>query len=221
MKKAVESFLDKGSQDSGFDFLTGRSLSRDHEVLRMEHLQRVHDRERVSVASNYFALACPIMPIGVLALFSFLGKFGAVFDKDPDAEKLESEQAQRQRGELTQALYLAAMRKRMEAQGRLDTGLQCSKPVDSFLTTLGPAERAARKKRKEISLMLDGKPSEQINGPKLLSSRAQNEVSKLVKTKMQLESHLERMSQEQDFGAVCRVSARIELLEKALKRLGC
>jgi hypothetical protein len=221
--KAFDSILDKGSRDSGFDFLTSRSLSRDVDTsLRFEQFQKqVQDKQRVAVAGNFFAMACPIMPMGLMALFSFLGKFGNEFE-DPKAMKLEAEEAQRQRGELTQALYLAAMRKKMETDRKLDVnrdGLQCSRPVDALLP-LG--EKRSGKKKKEVSVMFEGKRSEQINGPKLLTSpRAQADVGKLVKAKMQLESHLDRMSQEQDYGAVCRVSARLELLDKALKRLGC
>jgi hypothetical protein len=219
LAKAFDSFLDKSSRDSGIDLLTGHSLSREVDItLRLEQSQRIHERQRVTVATNYFAMACPIMPIGVFAIFALLGKFGSTFDQDPESMKLRTEDAQRQRGELTQALYLAAMKKRMEAERKLDTGMQCSRPVDALL----PLGEKPIKKGKEVSLMLEGKRSERINGPKLLSTpRAQAEVGKLVKAKMQLESHLDRLSQEQDFGAVCRVSARLELLEKALKRLGC
>jgi len=35
-----------------------------------------------------------------------------------------------------------------------------------------------------------------------------------------LQAHVEKLAGEQDYHSVCRVSAQLELLEKALKKLG-
>lgn len=213
--KAFDSIFDKGNTgggDSGFDLLTSRSLSREVDgSLRLQPTER----DKSTVATNYFALACPIMPIGLLGVFMFLGKLGSMYEDDPS--KLSAEETQRQRGDLTQALYVAAMRKKMETDKKLGDGsLQCSRPVDALMP-LG--DRTSIKKKKENALMLEGKQSERMGGPRLLT-RAQSDVGKLVKAKMQLETHLDRISEEQDYSAVCRVSARLELLDKALKKLG-
>ncbi len=221
LMKAWESFLDKGGKDNGLDLLSGRSLSREVNISSRVELPG-QERQKLTVAGNYFALACPIMPIGLLGIFLLLGKLDSAYGEKP--EKLTAEETQRERGELTQALYLAAMKKKLESERKLDAdkllGLR-SRPIDS-LFPLG--EKKPPKKKQENSLMLQGKRSDRISGPSLLNranGRAQSDLGKLVKAKMQLQSHLEQMSKEQDFGAVCRVSARIELLEKALKKLGC
>lgn len=220
--KAFDGFLDKGSRDGGFDLLAVRPLSREVDTsMRFQ----IGERQRVTVASNYFAMACPIMPLGLLGAFMLLEKLGGMYEPDPD--RLEALQTQRERGELTNALYIAAMKKKLETDKKLDglldgSGLQCSRPVDAILG-LGDKRPGAKPPKKEVSLMLEGKRSEQINGPRLLNrAQRQPEVGKLVKAKMLLQSHLEEMAEEQsDYGAICRVSARLELLDKALKKLGC
>lgn len=209
--KAFDANLDRSSRDNGFDLLASRSMSREIDSTMRAQFS---ERQKLTVGANYFAMACPIMPLGLFSVFMMLDKLGAPVDK----EQLKRDELVSKHQELTQtqALYLAAMKQKKEIEQKKG-GLACSRPVEGLLP-LGD-KRAARKK-KDSDVLFDGKPTERLNGPVLLS-KSQTDVSKLVKTKMALQSHLEEASKEQDYGLVCRVSSRIELLEKALKKLGC
>lgn len=210
--KALDGFLEKPARDNGFDFLTSRALSRETDTILRKHFD---EKSRMSVATNYFAMACPIMPGFLLGVFMFLDKLGG----SGEQETVKAHEFVRNQTQMSQALYVAAMREKMEAESK-KTGLACSRPIEG-LGPMGTSDKAIKKpKKKESELLFDGKPTERLNGPVLLS-KAQTDVHKIVKKKMALESHLEEASKEQDFGAVCRVSARIEALSKALKKLGC
>lgn len=206
--KALDAFLEKPVRDSGFDYRTGRQLSREGEDLLRKHFD---EKSKMSVASNYFALASPIMPVFLLGAFMLLDKLDNPLDR-PD---LRAHEFTRQREGLSQHLYVIAMREKMEAE-RKKNGLECSRPMEGF----GPIGDKRAPKKKQAELMLDGKPSERLNGPILLS-KAQTDVHKIVKKKMALETHLEVVSKEQDFQAASKVSAQLEILNKQLKKLGC
>jgi hypothetical protein len=218
LMKSYDSFPDRQSRDNGFDMQASRSLSRDVDTpFRIGRINS-NERQSLSVATNYFALACPIMPIGLLGAFLFLEKMGALYD---GPKELEAEQTTRERGELSQALYIAAMKQKIEAERKknLDAAddLLCSRPVEGLMP-MGVGKH--KRKTKEAALLLSGKSSERVNGPVMLS-KPQQDIGKIVKQKLQLQSHLEKLCQEQDFGAVCRVSSKLDLLTKALKKLGC
>lgn len=207
--KAFDGFLEKPVNDKGFDFLSSRAMSREIDTVLRKHFD---EKQKMSVATNYFALACPIMPTFLLGAFMLLDKLDNMYDK----QTIKAHEFVREQRANSQALYIAAMREKMEIEAKKN-GLACSRPLEG----LGPIKDSKKtKKKKESELNFNGKPSERLGGPVLLS-KAQTDVHKIVKKKMALEAHLDKVSQEQDFGAVCRVSARIELLEKALKKLGC
>ncbi len=209
--KAFDGFLEKPARDSGSELLASGKLSNEMDVALRKHFD---EKSKMSVAMNYFAIACPLMPSFLLGAFMLLDKLDNAYDKSPLNKAREF--VRNQRG-ASQNFYIAAMREKMEMEKKKG-GLACSRPLEG----LGPTSDSIEKKpkKKEIELLFDGKQSERLNGPVLLS-KAQTDVQKIVKKKMALESHLEKVSKEQDFGAACTVSARIQELDKALKQLGC
>jgi hypothetical protein len=212
--KAFDAYLDKQSRDGGFDLMstrldntTNRSLSREME---MTFRTQFAERQKMTVASNYFALACPILPVGLLGIFMLLDRLDRM--NEPQPHMTEADEVARNKLEASQQIYLLAMKQKQERETK-KTPLSCSRPLD----LLGkPGDKS---KRKDIELQPDAKRSERISGPSLLS-KAQNDVGKVVKAKMALEAHLDKMSGEQDYAMHCRVSAQLDLLDKALKRLG-
>ena len=217
--KAFDGFLEKpirvGDQnragDKGFDFMTSRALSRDADTALRGHFEQ---KQRLQVSMNYFALACPIMPSFLLGAFMLLDKLDSMYDKD----KVSSHEFVREQTAASQAMYIAAMRERELMDKKQNGGLACSLPLEG-VPGVGKDKLKAPKK-KSLEILAEGKQTERINGPRLLS-KEQTDPSRIVKKKMALEAHLDKMNQEQDFAGVCRVSSQIELLDKALKKLGC
>jgi hypothetical protein len=208
--KAFDSRLDSSLRDKGFDAQVSRNLSRDvDQTLRTQF----GERQKLTVASNYFALACPIMPVGLLGAFMILDKLGGLSD---EPGKTRAHELVKERGEAAQELYLAAIKQKQDAVEK--SKLSISRQVET-LTPITDKRNGSKPKRKDVALMLDGKRSERITGPVLLK-REQQDIGKLVKEKMALQAHLEKLSELQDYHSVCRVSAQLDLLEKALKKLG-
>lgn len=215
--KALDGFLDRRANDGGFDLLTSRVLSRESNF-ELDLRYRITDSRKpgVAVASNYFALACPILPIGLLAAFMFLDKLDSLYEGNRFAhEDLES----RRRADLTRAMYVSAMREKLEIEKK-KKGLGDPPPLQSEPPKAGAEVKAARK-RKEQQTMVSSKSDEGFKGQMFFGRGNQGEVGRAVKQKMRLEEHLEKVNKEQDYSAVCRLSSRIELLDKALKRMGC
>jgi hypothetical protein len=209
--KAFDGFLDKQSRDSGFDLLSNRSLSREVDGTLRTQFQ---EKGRLTVASNYFALACPILPIGLLGAFMMLDQLSRM-NENKEPHLTAADEVAQQNLEASQQIYLLAMKQKQEREGKGKTPLSCSRPVELMPTKAGDKG----KKRKDVELQPEGKRSEQVNGPSLLS-KAQTDVGKVVKQKMALESHLEKISGEQDYAMHCRLSAQLDLLDKALKKMG-
>src|SRR5947209_4667748 len=146
------------------------------------------------------------MPIGLLGAFMILDKLSTM-DEDDQLREAQAHELHAREGQTVQDVYMAALRQKLESEKKASS-LSCSRPVDGLLP--GNDQRKC-KKGKDGAVMLDGKRSERLNGPVLLS-KAQQDVGKIVKQKMALESHLEKISREQDFSTLCRVSAQIDLL---------
>ncbi len=215
--KALDGFLDRRASDGGFEMLTSRALSRESNY-QLDLRYRFSDRGKpgMTVASNYFALACPIMPIGLLGAFLFLDKLDSLYE----SSRLTHEDVDsRRRADLTQAMYVAAMREKLEIEKK-KKGLAEAAPLQADAPKAGVEGKMVRK-RKEPQTISTGKASDGFNGALFFGRGNQKEVGKAVRQKMLLEEHLDKMNQQQDYGAVCRLSSRIELLDKALKRMGC
>jgi hypothetical protein len=208
--KALDGFLEKPAKDSGFDFLASRALSREVDGVLRNHFEQ---KQRMSVSMNYFAIACPIMPTFLLGAFMLLDKLDNMYDKTG----IKQNELAREQTAQSQALYIAAMREKAEKEGK-KAGLECSRPIEGLPPVGKDKLKAPKKKSSEI--LQTGKPTERMGGPVLLS-KSQTDLSKIVKKKMALEAHLDEMNKEQDFAGVCNVSAQIQLLDKALKQLGC
>lgn len=58
------------------------------------------------------------------------------------------------------------------------------------------------------------------NRPYFAPSKNLQEANKLIKRKEFLADQIKRLSQAQNYHAVCRLSSEVELLDKAIKRLG-
>jgi hypothetical protein len=180
---------------------------------------RQKDSQGVSVASNYFAMACPIMPLAFLGAFFMLGKMD-----DSYQGPYERQLAEYHRAEQTQALYMASLKQKLESEGRSCSGQILEGKLRALEGKLAGArdlpEKAPEKKRKENALMMEGKGSQRLSGPMLLS-KSQTEVGKLIRAKSALEGQADKLNHSQDYHSVARVSSRIEMIDKALKRLGC
>jgi hypothetical protein len=228
--KAFDAFLDGRSFDKGLDAKfdannkkgldksldskTSRLLSRDFNTsINGFRPRQLPESQQLTVASNYFALACPIMPVGLLGAFMLLAGLDNMNHRQPHMTK--ADEVARENQEAAQQIYLLAMKEKKEREAKKPSSLSCSRPVDLIAPKAGDKQR----KPKEVSLQPQGKISERVNGPSLLSKQ-KNDASKLVKQKMALESHLDKLSQEQDYAMHSRLSSQLDLLDKALKKLG-
>lgn len=217
--KAFDGFLEKpirvGDQnragDKGFDFMTSRALSRDVDNVLRNHFEQ---KQRMQVSMNYFAIACPIMPGFLLGAFMLLDKLGGMYDKD----KVQAHEFVREQTAASQAMYIAALREKEAIERKQNGGLAATLPLEGMPAVGKDKLKTPKKKSNEI--LAEGKQTERINGPRLLS-KEQTDPSRIVKKKAALEAHLEILNQEQDFAGTCRVASQIELLDKALKKLGC
>jgi hypothetical protein len=209
--KALDAHIESRCGDGALDRRAGMRMNREVKGSAVYRLGVEPRYERLAVASNYFAMACPIMPIGFLGLFALLGKLDGLYQRS----LLPSEDKQsRHNRELVQSFYAAAMREK-ELRGRKkDISPLCPANLPP---ALAPEERKTGKKKRGENLVVPAVPR---FSEAALPLRRTRDLEKLVRERATLTQRLERFKRRQDLHSVSRLSARIELLEKALLRAG-
>lgn len=179
-----------------------------------KHYDLTIRNERTAMAGNYFALASPIMPLGMLGAIFFLGRLGGQYDHDQD--RVQQEIATRQR-EMAQSLYLTASRKAELDKIRTPRSLD----LGDRISIVPGAARPLKRKRKPLATIgrqkVGGRPMDKL----LFNKRQQAQISQLIKQKTMLQSAMDQVGKRNGYHAYSQLSARLDLLDKALKRAGC
>ncbi len=229
MKTAFDSNLETQDRDKVPEHQVSHAISREVSMgmaslgatstITREEQEKTYDlrvrNERTAMAGNYFALASPIMPLGILGAFFLLGKFVGQYDQDQD--RAQQELFARQR-EMAQSLYLTASRK-AELDKIRTRGIDLGDKIQIIPGASRPL-KLKRKRKPLLSLMrrpIGGAPGDKL----LLSRRGQAQISELVKQKTMLQSAMDQVGRKNGYHAHSQLSARLDLLDKALKRAGC
>jgi len=181
---------------------------------RMLVEQKTHvGRDKVSMATASLVLGSPFMMFGLgVALFE---EFGAI----KAGKQLQALQAQRQR--LFAPIKGAEI---VEQKSIMGFGRQAHRMPLSTLFNLDEIERRATrgsKVRPDAGVQLVFTDAHRNRAAFLSSGRRWVEASKLVKQKQSLKDQLEKLNNGRNFGLITKLASKIELLDKALKKLGC
>ena len=210
--KALDAHLEKITSDGIIDRSAKFRMSREAESSEYRLGLDPHYK-KVLITSNYFALASPIMPFGLLGMLFLLDRLSSLYDQSqtPDKDTLQNTQN-------AQAVYLAAMNEKAMRESK--------KEIDSLPPpeVLPLCTRQTRKTIKDtgkkqsrvadsVSALRQPKPVNKLFQP--WSPRLN--ITKLLIEKTALQGYLEKLGRQQDYHGFCRISARIGLLDKALQ----
>lgn len=208
----MDLFMERQVRDGGNDVATSRALSREINDLERNRLSAasstMNARDRVSFASASLVLGPQFMIFGLGA--ALMEEFSAI-----KQEKQLMELQRQQRG----------LKFRRPGEKSEDEQLKTLPDFKSSLAGLGADMFGQRITGKRLT----PKDKDQKLGfekfrnmrPYLSVGKDWLDVRRLVKRKQFLLDQLERMNNRGHLSAVSALLAKVELLDKALKRLGC
>lgn len=202
-------------RESGFDSRTSRTLSREAAELDKETQQllepTLNSQDKLSMTMAAFMAGSPLMFLGLGATFFFCDEM----DHRRRAEYLRNVSFNdHQQAAFNAIAFRAAL---AEADDRKTN-------VAVIPIALTGAERII--KTKSAKRFNAGKDkvanidSRRGGRPYFAPSKNLQEATRLIKRKEFLADQIKRLSQMQNYHAVCRLASEVELLDKAIKRLG-
>lgn len=216
--KALDAFLDTRSADKRLDSRVGffsSVESIEFQWLRQRFLTDKSQRQSIGIASNFFSIASPIMPLGFLAAFFALGRMDSM-DQGPQLlERNGGLKAQMARI----AAYEAMQRLKKKNGGDVDD--------DGYLKyaarqlELRPLKIALSSPKMTEHQLLPKRKGRQQNDERFFTTRDKAvTANKLRRKKIFLEAVMEKERGTQEFSEASAISAKIDSLDKLLKRLG-
>jgi hypothetical protein len=220
-------FSEKAARDSGFDSnVTKAFLKESDDLEKREYAKHplLHGQRQTLNTNDKMGLACAGLIVGSPLFLLGLGGTFAFCDQMDFNEQQKQLGLVKQRNFNRLAYQHAAINAEREKLSRIPE----FKPGEIILPVNN--EIASDKNRKPEKL--GGKIGGQIGLDQVLFSdnrrnnrmvfRGKNwlEAHKLLKLKTILEDQIKILSQKQDYHTVCKLSSELELLDKALKRLG-
>lgn len=185
--------------------------------LQRQFLADKSERQSLTTMSGCFALACPILPLGLLGAFFLLGKLDG-FDKGPGGLEKGKTGLRAQMARMAAAEALARKRK-LDAEKKGEGASTDIFPTSTSLTALiSMAERRPSSWQSEKTLI----PRQARMAPEngfFVTKDKMTKAKEIKKQKMLLESLMENEKSKQNFSAVSEISARLESLEKLVRGL--
>jgi len=217
--KSLDLFMEKQCSDRRFSVLTsstgGRSLSR--EITDLDIKERIGRHQTLST-SDKMMMGCASMALGSPFMLLGLGTAMAFMDdidwrnQQEELRRLDQEfGADPKRFSKLQLLSELERRKRLNGD----------KKISSIPLDIVPRRRKAKKGRggSDFSASRDGERN--FLRPYFSSGKNWLEASRILKRKQFLEDQIQKHQGQLDYPTACRISSKIELLNKALKQLGC
>lgn len=214
--KALDAYLDIGLDaklDSRLGFFS-KAETAEMRLLRQQFLLDKGQRQSMLVSSSMFAMACPIMPLGFLSIFMALGRLEGL-DNGPEALLEQKGGLAAQMARVAAAEALLRRRKKDGSENEDDSGYlrYAARQME-----LRPFRTALSTPRFSDQRVLPKRRPEAFDEKFFVTREKALKTSKLRRKKIYLESLMEK--EQQDFSEASSISAKIETLDKLLKRLG-
>lgn len=201
--------------DGRLDHGSAFRVSPELRELQERYLQAKGEKQNMTLASSCFAMACPIMPLGFLSMLFVLGKLDGM-DKDP--ESLEFNKTLK--GEMARiAAADALMRKRKESGEDPESNAYLRyasremelRPLRVAMRPIKGSEKRVIPKQQSREALSDG--------GFFLTKEKQSKMRSMKQQKILLES-LVAKEREQNSSEASKLSEKLEMLDKLLKRMG-
>ena len=183
--------------------------------LQERFLEAKCEKQHMSVASSMFAMACPIMPLGFLSMLFVLGKLDGL-EKDPESLAFNRSL----KGDMARiAAADALMRKKRELGEDAESNAYVR--YASRELELRPIRMAMRPIRGAEKRVIPRQQSrEQLNNGFFLTKEKQEKMRDAKKQKILLESLVEKEKEKDNSHEVSRLSQKLEMLDKLLRKMG-
>lgn len=212
-------FSEKAARDSGFDSnVTKAFLKESDDLEKREHAKHplMHGQRQTLSTDDKMGLTYAGLIVGS-PLF-FLGLVGT----SAFCDQMDFNQQQKQLGIVKQRDFnrLAYQHAAINAERDKSSRIPELRPGEIIMPVNN--EIVSGKNRKPEKLGLDQVLFSDNSRNRRIVFRGKNwlEAHKLSKLKTILEDQIKILSQKQDYHTVCKLSSELELLDKALKRLG-
>lgn len=171
-------------------------------------------RDKVSMATASLVLGSPFMMFGLGV--AFMEELGLI----KSSKQFQALQSERRRLFTPRQSFEIAEQK-ITSKNFIRRGAEMSLGVMFTLDEI--EQRAARGRRARTGDRTQAVFSDMSRNRTVFLSpeRGWLKASKLVKEKESLKNQLEKLNNGQNFNLITRLAAKIELLDKALKKLGC
>jgi len=216
--RALDLFVERQACDRSIDSRASRSLSREVNDIsmreRLEQAKTLSTHDKLSLASASLALGSPFFLLGMGATF-------AIFD-ECDARRQREIMHGSGHGhkrplnaseDMSMVKPLAASGMKEIAAGATFLSLDLS--AGRFL----PDRKGIGPKRRDQAVFSDRR--QRANGRFLVEGSGWLKAGQLLKQKFFLMGAVEKSSGREPFSLIAGLIAQIEILDKALKRLGC
>lgn len=218
-------FSEKAARDSGFDSnVTKAFLKESDDLEKREHAKHplLSSQRQTLNTNDKMGLACAGLVVGSpLLLLGLGGTFAFCDQMDFNREQRELKLVQ-QRNFNRLAYQHAAVNAEREKLSRIPE-LRPGEIIMPVTTNEFTGENKRPEKlggqlgtRLDQMLFSDNRRNRRI----FFQGKNWLEAHKLLKLKTILEDQIKLLSQKQDYHTVCKLSSELELLDKALKRLG-
>lgn len=218
MNTSPESGIEHLSLDSKLDFRLGSSAFRSSPELRElqeRFVQAKTEKQSMAIAGSCFALASPLMPLGFLSALFVLGKMDGM-DKSP--EELLLEKGRGLQGEMARIAAAEALMRKKKANGE-DPETDAYIRYASRQLELRPL-RVAMRPIKGAETRVIPKRQSQEPSEFFVTKEKQSKMKDIRKQRILLEGLMEQERKEQNFSEVCKLSSKLEMLDKLLKKMG-
>lgn len=217
MTTTPESGIENILFDGRLDFKSGSAFKASPELRELQErfLQSKAEKQNMAVVGSCFALASPLMPLGFLSALFMLGKMDGM-DKSP--EELLLEKGSGLQGEMARIAAAEALMRKKKANGE-DPETDAYIRYASRQLELRPIRTAMRPIKGAETRVIPKKHSTQPSDF-FITREKQNKMRDLRKQRILLEVLMEKEQKEQNFSEICKLSSKLELLDKMLKKLG-
>lgn len=182
--------------------------------LQERYLQAKAEKQHMAIAGSCLAMACPIMPLGFLSALFVLGKLDGM-DKDPVSMEM-------QRGLKSDMARIAATEAlmRMKKERGEDPESNAYLRYASREMALRPLRSAMRPiKGNEKRVIPKQHSREQLADGFFLTKEKQTKMRNLKRQKILLESLAAKEREEQNTTEASKLSQKLEMLDKLLRKM--
>ena len=181
--------------------------------LQERYLEAKGERQNMSVASSMFAMACPIMPLGFLSVLFMLGKLDGM-DKDP----LSMEYNRTLKGDMARIAAADALMRMRKEKGE-DAESNAYLRYASREMELRPLRMAMKPIRGAEKRVIPKQSQQSLGEGFFITKEKQTKMRDIKRQKVLLEGLKEKEQKEQNTNEVCRLSQKLEMLDKLLNKM--